>query len=146
MEEDNRPAGYGYEYGSFYGNMDITHFTGGGGAKIGYNWRMGRIVVGADLDWSIMGGTAQGCAHMGFHCYQSRLDNYGSLRVKAGIAIDDGFFYATGGIAFANREYAYGQHSRSVGLALGADFEYALSDSISIDASICSSTPGRKAW
>jgi hypothetical protein len=61
------------------------------------------------------GRNGQGCAYMGFYCCQSRLDNYGTLRVKAGIAIDDGSFYATDGIAFANREYAYGRHSRSVG-------------------------------
>jgi outer membrane immunogenic protein len=158
MQTANGPGAYGYEYGSYYGNVDVTHFTGGGGAKIGYNWQMGHIVIGADFDWSIMGGTAQGCDYEGYYCYKSKLDNYGTLRAKAGIAIDNGFFYATGGIAFVNRkddvcyypncsggyEYAYGQHSRSLGLALGAGFEYAISDSFSIDGEYLFIDAGQK--
>lgn len=72
------------------------------GGNLGYDWHFGRFVIGAESDFEgavvrreIEGGTAAGVPGL----VRIRSEWVGSLRGRAGVAVDDVLLYATGGPA-----------------------------------------------
>ena len=109
---------------------------GFGGGQIGYNWQAGNFVFGLEADaqarairdqfkWTLATST-------------SKLDWFGTVRGRAGFAVDRVLFFATGGWAYghvANSEIggiAYTSNADSSGYALAGGIEYALTNNWSV--------------
>ena len=134
---------------------DITHVQDGVtlGGSVSYNIQKCAAVFGvvADLSWADI-NSSRGYVNLtpgqaGPDRIQHHLDWYGSVRTRAGLAIDSLFLYTTGGIAFANAETRYqsqlnfnnqpvvGKLSNDgwrFGWVAGVGTEYAISDKISL--------------
>lgn len=107
------------------------------GGHIGYNWQQGNVVLGLEMDaaWSGVDGSGwQGNgAYLGF-----RNRWLSSLRLRAGVAVGDALFYATGGLALGDFDgelasLAGGSSARDsrLGYVLGAGVEMKLTSSLS---------------
>ena len=113
-----------------------------GGGFAGYNYEMDSIVVGAEADIEATdihggfldaGGLGKGTMH---------IDWQGSLRARVGLAaFDRGLLYATGGAALGDINYVYTNiplaidepvTKTRVGWTVGAGFEYALTDNLTL--------------
>lgn len=78
------------------------------GMFAGYNWQTApNFVFGLEAD--ITYNTATGRAHVsgGYAFVNSKSQFAGSLRARAGYAIDRALFYVTGGLAFGNPSLTY---------------------------------------
>jgi len=90
----------------------------GGGAQGGYNWQMGHFVLGAEADitWSRMSGTStrtpilrnNGTPFPGGGLLTTHQDTkwFGTVRPRAGVALDRVFLYGTGGLAYGHVNYS----------------------------------------
>ncbi|MER2534627.1 MAG: outer membrane protein [Rhizobiaceae bacterium] len=154
----------GYGWGRERDNQSDVFFGGGGGiaadkfdvdgfiggVHAGYNWQRGNFVFGfeGDLDGADIKGSSdyyypygEGDAYYGKLSFKSDLQ--GSLRLRAGAAMDRALIYATGGVAFARgkvKETVYDTWYRDpyvgtwsdtkthIGWTLGAGVEYAFTD------------------
>ena len=133
-----------YEYG---GSRDLTKsgFTAGG--QLGYNFQMGAFVYGLEADASYLGGSATDVGK--FDAFSSKSGFLGTVRGRAGLAMDRALLYVTGGLAYGSTKNGYGNYydlnhtygdfyngftgtakssGMAVGYALGAGLEYAFSD------------------
>ncbi len=72
------------------------------GATVGANWQMGHFVLGAegDLSWSNASGSATCTAAPAYSC-NAEIDWLGTVRGRAGFALDKVLVFATGGLAVA---------------------------------------------
>ncbi|MGU9979112.1 outer membrane protein [Phreatobacter sp. HK31-P] len=105
------------------------------GLYAGYNWQLsstGVVGVEADLTYNTASGSTPGIG--GGSSVSAKAQFAGSLRVRAGVAIDRALLYVTAGLALGNpSQYAVwgapqGQiNSLRVGLAVGAGVEYMVS-------------------
>jgi len=89
-----------------------------GGGQGGYNWQSGNFVFGgeADLSWSRIDGTARvtpiimnngsAFASNGFLITHQEIKWLGTLRPRAGIAVNRVFAYGTGGLAYGRVNYS----------------------------------------
>jgi outer membrane immunogenic protein len=114
-----------------------------GGAQIGYDQQFGQFVLGAVADIAATNHEAEITAAVpGFGAVQaeSTLKYLGTVRARAGFAMDDLLIYAHGGYAYGETEQtlsATGIGSVSTdndvkhGFAVGAGVEYAVTDTIS---------------
>ncbi len=112
--------------------FDVDGFVGG--VHAGYNWQSGSFVYGVegDLDYTnVKGGSDfdyfQDTGHLSLDS-----DWQGSMRLRAGYAVDTWLFYGTGGIAFGRAEMetsapgiAFSDKNTHVGWTLGAGIEKA---------------------
>ena len=127
-----------------------------GGFQVGYNQQFDMFVAGLEADLSYLGnrrttGSAAvaGLAGNGITGVQgsSRLDWLGTVRARAGVAVDQVFIYGTGGLAFGNPDNRLTvtgpggaithQGSKSdtrVGWTLGAGAEFAVMDNLTFRA------------
>ena len=130
-----------YDYG---GSRDLTKsgFTAGG--QLGYNFQMGAFVYGLEADASYLGGSAKDIGK--YDSFSSKAGFLGTVRARAGLAMDRALLNVTGGLAYGSTRNGYGYYSdlngfhyngftgtatsggTSVGYALGAGLEYAFSD------------------
>ncbi|MCC5976818.1 MAG: porin family protein [Salinarimonas sp.] len=124
-----------------------------GGFQVGYNQQFDMFVAGVEADLSYLGnrrstgsaavtGGGQSTGVMA----TSRLDWLGTVRARAGVAMDQVFVYGTGGLAFGapdqrlnvmnnNTTVATGRNSDTrVGWTLGAGAEFAVMDNLSFKA------------
>ncbi len=89
----------------FTNTIEDTNVAVGG--QMGYNWQMGSFVFGfeADSDYLNTENThtldrfSGDAAHLQ---YKADVDFQGSLRARAGVAVDKALIYATGGVAFSH--------------------------------------------
>ena len=93
--------------GTSGGNSDHFNLNGFvGGAHAGYNYQIDQFVIGAegDLDYSDIKGSHSGAYNGGASPRTLELKSQwqGSIRVRAGYAIDNLLLYGTGGLAFAD--------------------------------------------
>src|SRR5690606_16935655 len=149
------PSPLAYNWSGFYGGLqagwgwsdfDINDGLGldetidmdGGfvGGVIGAQWQWNWMVVGVegDLNWSGVEGDESG---PGFGNLDGKINWFGSLNAKLGIAIDRVLPYAVGGVAFAGAETGQTLAGGSsdddqtlVGWTLGAGLDYAVTDNI----------------
>lgn len=126
-------AGYGWseiewQEGAFSGSHDGSGWLAGG--HVGYNLQAGRIVYGIEAD--ISSGWIDG----GNGCCGHNVDWLYSVRGRLGMTSADNrwLFYATGGAAWADIDYAspgFGGHSDShFGWVAGAGIERALTPNL----------------
>jgi outer membrane immunogenic protein len=126
-----------------------------GGFQVGYNQQFDMFVAGVEADLSYLGNrratgsanvTGTGGAITGVQG-SSRLDWLGTVRARAGVAVDQVFFYGTGGLAFGNPDHRLtlttpggtvthrGTSSDTrFGWTLGAGAEFAVMDNLSFKA------------
>jgi outer membrane immunogenic protein len=110
-----------------------------GGAHLGYNYQIEQFVIGAeaDLDYADLKGS-HNYAYSGVATGRLRMKSewQGSLRLRAGYAIDNLLLYGTGGLAFANGKlsdsgllsgapYASSSSNTHLGWTIGLGAEYA---------------------
>lgn len=74
-----------------------------GGLHAGFNYQVNRIVLGAeaDLEFSTVSGARRGVSG-GLFDLTMRQSFMGSVRARAGVAMDRTLFYVTGGVAFTS--------------------------------------------
>jgi outer membrane immunogenic protein len=117
------------------------------GLTAGYNYQFGRTVLGieGDYNWANVNATkslANG-SEGGSGSTQFQMDQFATLRARAGLALDQTFIYATGGVAFAhvqntttfgaNGGFAQASEDKwKTGLAVGAGIEFALTHNWSL--------------
>lgn len=140
----------GYGWGSDHASLtspfiyDPSPLSPGGvigGAHIGYNLQLGPWVAGIEGD---VNGTSIGQTQNGFFHSDSlstRSDIQGSIRARAGYAIDRVLLFATGGAAFGGFQNTYASpfgsdnigRTRS-GWTVGGGLEYAITNNWSVQA------------
>jgi outer membrane immunogenic protein len=107
-----------------------TGFIGGG--QIGYNFQSGEFVGGleADIQYASIGNSIDWGPYgrLGLSTGGSG-EYFGTVRVRAGYAIDRTLLYLTGGLAYGglNTSPLGGNATSNVGYALGGGVEYAFS-------------------
>lgn len=140
-------AGYGFGRFTDGGRLFFGDASNGFvGLTAGYNYQINNIVLGveADFDWTNMkdrrtvlfGANAQDSA--------ATISSFGTLRARAGYAMDRALVYVTGGVAGANMKgstivtdatpaviYSGSGDAFNVGYALGVGLEYAFTRNIS---------------
>lgn len=119
------------------GNLENSGFFGGG--QVGYNLQAHDFVLGieGDMQWS---GISADDTVAPF-TMSSDINYYGTLRGRAGFAIDSALIYATAGLAYADIDYSIVGAGGSLtsnygawGYAMGAGIEYAFDDNWSAKA------------
>jgi outer membrane immunogenic protein len=83
----------GYEWGSIT-NSAVEPSGIAGGLQAGYNWQNGRFVFGAETDLQISS------ADDTFAPYKFSNPWFGTLRGRAGVALNNILFYGTAGLAY----------------------------------------------
>jgi outer membrane immunogenic protein len=121
-----------------------TFSTKGGllGAQVGYNWQVGRTVLGveSDIDWTKTSGTtASGsvCASDGGGQCESKQSWFGTTRARLGYAFDRFLPYITGGAAYGDVKAVQPSGTSSdtkLGWAAGAGIEYGINKNWSAKA------------
>lgn len=130
------------EGGTF--DLDLNGFVAGGQA--GYNWQSGNLVLGLEadvthVDWSdeLINGTPE--------LVSANTDWVGTLRGRAGYAMDNLLVFATAGLALTDTKYYVNDHVdntdpsefgtlklNDLGFVVGGGAEYAVNQSWSIKA------------
>lgn len=110
----------GYEWGKVT-NSNIEPSGVAGGGQIGYNWQSGQFVFGGETDIQISG------ADDTFAPYKFSNPWFGTLRGRAGFAINNVMLYATAGLAYGELKgefFGLGEDKTLVGWTAGAGIEY----------------------
>jgi outer membrane immunogenic protein len=133
----------GYAFGKDSNNINpSSSSTSGviGGAHIGYNYQLpNNIVVG--LEGDVEGSSARATTNYGAVTGYYNEAIQGSVRGRAGYAVDRALFYATGGAAFGGIRNNYFKgaaedsvsHTR-IGYTVGGGVEYAINNNWSVRA------------
>lgn len=142
------------------GSFDLSLSGGLFGVQAGYNRQIGSFVVGAEADFaftsiegdrSILGtGLFPGGAGGGpaTATFSSKIENLGTVRVRAGYAWDRALLYVTGGWAYGNvksdivasgggaraLDINYSKTNMHNGWAIGAGVEYAFTNNLTFKA------------
>jgi outer membrane immunogenic protein len=105
---------------------DSAGFTGGG--QIGYNYQTGQWVFGVetDIQYADVGGKVSWGPYSWWGTGGRGSQWFGTLRARAGYAVDRTLFYVTGGLAYGglNDSWYHGSTSNT-GWTLGGGVEYA---------------------
>jgi outer membrane immunogenic protein len=127
-------AGWGFGQHSGAGATgfnDPSGFTGGG--QIGYNQQFGNIVLGLETDLNYAHLRAKNSA-AGVPGAKATLDYFGTVRARAGIAVDRFLPYITGGFAYGGSTVtipAVGKTTPNhTGWTIGGGVEYALTNNV----------------
>ncbi|QCK86262.1 porin family protein [Phreatobacter aquaticus] len=130
-------AGYGWGRSTgtnpFGGQFPLSTSGALLGAQVGYNYQINSLVLGveADLAYTTIGGhTALGLT--------GRNNMLGSLRARAGFAVDRSLFYVTGGLGIQTASFTQGAGAAEkytrFGWVLGAGYEYAITNNWTVKA------------
>jgi outer membrane immunogenic protein len=114
-----------------------------GGGQVGVNYQINRFVVGVEDDGQVLVGSNNNNNNFGFIGNGSTTSLLGTVRGRAGVAIDSLLVYSTGGVAFGGNNSNWpntiigniggvptffttnnGNNTR-IGYAIGAGVEYA---------------------
>lgn len=139
----NQESNYGYLYApsyAYYGYGSSSNdggFVGGG--QIGYNYQIGQFVIGAEADIQYADLKSKG--YWGYES-NSGIEWFGTVRARAGVAIDRALVYVTGGFAYGGggsdrgyyglNDWAYrgNNNDTKAGWVLGGGLEYAFTDNL----------------
>lgn len=129
--------------GSF--NLDLNGLVGG--AEAGVNWQTGNFVLGLEGDVSFVDWSDSLTNSRDEERVSAETNFVGTLRARAGYAMDNLLVFATAGAALTDTEYAVRDHIgdtdptengsvnfNDIGLVVGGGAEYALNQSWSIKA------------
>jgi len=132
-----------YDWTGFYAGLNIDYDWGSasntglspsglaGGAQGGFNWRSGCIVLGGEIDMQISGATDNSGP------FKFSNPWFGTLRGRAGYALNNILFYATGGFAYGEGTVNVGPLSEShsaIGWTAGGGLEVGLTRRWSVKA------------
>jgi len=139
------PAGNGLPWNAIGDTFspDRTGFTGG--IQAGYNWQMSHFVLGAEADFGYLGGTGTASSNLTpLTVGHIGTGYYGTLRARAGFAVDRLLIFATaGGIVADQAAYmsdtgltATSKTGAQGGWTAGGGVEYAFTDNwtVKLDA------------
>jgi outer membrane immunogenic protein len=121
----------GYQWGS------VTNWGGGtpsgvmGGGQAGYNWQYGQYVFGLETD--LQASAAEGT----FAAYKFANPWFGTVRGRAGYAMNNVLFYLTGGLAYGGGRVEFGTASETqthLGWTMGGGVEVGLTPNWSAKA------------
>jgi outer membrane immunogenic protein len=112
----------GYDWGSA-SNTGLSPSGFAGGAQGGFNWQSGSIVLGGETDLQLSGASD--------NAGPFKFSNpwFGTLRGRAGYALNNILFYATGGLAYGGGTVDLGPQSEShssIGWTAGGGLEVGL--------------------
>jgi outer membrane immunogenic protein len=127
------------------GGGDNGGFVGGG--QIGYNYQIGQFVLGVETDLQFADlGNDRNDAFIGAAPFfgaggGAGLDYFGTVRARAGFAIDRALIYATGGFAYGGGDSnnncfvgtvfaGCGGNDTATGWTLGGGLEYAFTNNL----------------
>lgn len=111
-------------------------FTIGGGA--GYNYQLGSAVIGVEGDYNYIHAKTHVTSDWP-SIYDINTKSYGTIRARAGLAMDRTLVYATAGLGIVNQDvtalepnsnpaltprYGFTRNATDVGLAAGVGAEY----------------------
>ena len=124
-----------------------------GGGQIGYNYQTGPFVIGAEADFqgsslnksSVLNGLPNGAGVIipaWNNVGRERMDWFGTVRLRAGFAIDRALIYATGGLIYGDVKssslttytplapftYSGSSSSTRAGFTVGGGVEYAFTN------------------
>lgn len=110
-----------------------------GGVQVGYNHDFGGFILGAEADVQLSDinyeETVAGVTG------RTAIDNFGTVRARAGLAVDRFMPYVTGGFAWANASISASSGAATVevddtyyGWVVGGGVEYAVLDNLSVKA------------
>ena len=122
------------------------------GPQIGYNWQSGCALVGIQADWSWTDANARvrwtdfgQQLDAGYADLSSKMQWFGTARLRTGVVVNDLLLYVTGGAAFAkfDRNFFYSGNSFTptataafdstrVGFAVGLGTEWAWTPNLSV--------------
>jgi outer membrane immunogenic protein len=124
-------ANIGYQWGKVtnWGNAAPSGVMGGG--QVGYNWQSGSFVFGVEADIQASG------ANDTFAAFKFSNPWFGTLRGRAGYAMNNVLFYGTGGLAYGGARVEVGPFSESqshLGWTAGAGVEVGLTPNWSAKA------------
>jgi outer membrane immunogenic protein len=129
------PSAVGYSWAGGYFGVNLGYGWGrttnfganpngvSGGAQAGYNWQSGQFVLGGEGDLQLSGAEDR------FAPWQFSNPWFGSLRGRAGFAMNNMLFYATAGLAYGGTrlELAGVRETRNhLGWTAGAGMEVGL--------------------
>lgn len=123
-------ANIGYQFGST-SIFNIEPNGLAGGVQGGYLWQTGQFVIGGEADIQASG------AEETFALYKFSNPWFGTLRARAGLALNNILFYGTAGLAFGRGQLeVLGASERHLhgGWAFGAGLEVGLTQSLSARA------------
>jgi outer membrane immunogenic protein len=112
-------------------------FTAGG--TIGYNWQFGSTVLGIEGDWNWIDAKKTIDDPDWPSQHQAKINSFGTIRGRAGLALDRTFLYLTAGVGFVDQDVhavitdscssrcGFTKSDTKVGLAAGAGAEFAIS-------------------
>jgi outer membrane immunogenic protein len=134
----------GYNWNGFYVGVNlgyqwgtVTNWGGGspsgvmGGGQVGYNWQFGQYVFGLEAD--LQGSAAEGT----FAAYKFANPWFGTVRGRAGYAMNNVLFYITGGLAYGGGRVEFGtatEMQSHLGWTLGGGVEVGLTPNWSAKA------------
>src|SRR5262245_16778644 len=111
-------------------------FTVGG--TLGYNWQFSSTVLGIEGDWNWINAKKTFTSFDWPSEHHAEIKSFGTLRARAGLALDRTLVYVTAGVGWLNRDvHAFCpdcskigfEHSQTkAGLAAGAGVEWAIWD------------------
>jgi outer membrane immunogenic protein len=139
------------------GDLDATSLTGG--VQVGYNHQMGMLVVGVESDFNGAGSRASDSVVTSLpgplltgtmtHGVDEKLEWFGTLRARVGIADARWLIYATGGWAFGHVNsstfvkfsrdgdvYSSSFSETRSGWVAGGGFEYAFRDNWTVKGEV----------
>jgi outer membrane immunogenic protein len=84
-----------------------SHSEIGGGARVGFNFQTGTVVLGGEADATLFGYTATrtAAAPAASYTLRSHATNLETVRARAGFAFDKVMIFATGGVALSNLKH-----------------------------------------
>lgn len=112
----------GYQWGQIT-NSGVRPSGALGGGQAGYSWQSGQFVFGGETDLQVSG------AEDTFAAWKFSNPWFGSVRGRAGFAMNHVLFYATAGLAYGGlraQVAAVSETKRPLGYAAGAGMELGL--------------------
>jgi opacity protein-like surface antigen len=109
----NNPTSIGFFAGTFptFIPSNVRPNPSGviGGGQVGYNWQRDRFVAGieADIQGSNVNGTFNTFVAPITSLTTQRLDWFGTVRGRVGLAANNVLFYATGGLAYGQVNHVF---------------------------------------
>jgi outer membrane immunogenic protein len=116
-----------------------------GGGQVGYNYQIGQFVIGleTDIQYADLGGGRNTFGQAAFLGDSNDGNWFGTVRARAGFAIDRALIYATGGFAYGDigagssvfigpngQVFAGSSNSTNTGWVVGGGLEYAFTDNL----------------
>jgi outer membrane immunogenic protein len=116
-----------------------------GGGQVGYNYQIGQFVIGleTDIQYADLGGGRNTFGQAAFLGDSNDGNWFGTVRARAGFAIDRALIYATGGFAYGDigagssvfvapngQIFAGSSSSTNTGWVVGGGLEYAFTDNL----------------